>query len=518
MNLVDHLDLILFAVTCLALMLGFPVAFTLAGSSLLFALFGMMMGVFDSSYFYALPQRIFGTMTNEVLIAVPLFVFMGTMLERAKIAEDLLDNMTHILAGVRGGLAVSVTIVGALLAASTGIVGATVVTMGLLSLPTLLKRGYDPAIASGAITAAGTLGQIIPPSIVLVLLGDVIANAYQKAQLEQGIFSPETVSVGELFAGALIPGFILVGIYIVYQIIIATIYPHKAPPTQLDGSVKVSQVLKSLIPPVALMFAVLGSILGGIATPTEAASVGAIGTLLLAGQRLKPNSRLPQIGALSLALLIIMTVNTDLRINRDVLSGFDIIAISFAIFLCGTLILSLAHSLRATWPDRVLLQVMRSTMNTTSMIFIILIGAALFSLVFRGLGGEEEIKAWLLNIPGGEVGAVIAVMLVMFFLGFFLDFIEIIFVVVPIVGPILLAMDIDPVWLGIMMAINLQTSFLTPPFGFALFYLRGVAPPSVTTMQIYKGAIPYVIMQLGLLAILAAFPDLITWLPDQIFK
>ena len=213
-----------------------------------------------------------------------------------------------------------------------------------------------------------------------------------------------------------------------------------------------------------------------------------------------------------------MTVNTDLRINRDVLSGFDIIAISFAIFLCGTLILSLAHSLRATWPDRVLLQVMRSTMNTTSMIFIILIGAALFSLVFRGLGGEEEIKAWLLNVPGGEVGAVIAVMLVMFFLGFFLDFIEIIFVVVPIVGPILLAMDIDPVWLGIMMAINLQTSFLTPPFGFALFYLRGVAPPSVTTMQIYKGAIPYVIIQLGLLAILAAFPDLITWLPDQIFK
>ena len=518
MNLVEHLDLILFAVTCLALMCGFPVAFTLAGSALIFALFGIWLGAFDSSFFFALPQRIFGTMTNDVLIAVPLFVFMGTMLERAKIAEDLLDNMTRMFAGMRGGLAVSVTIVGALLAASTGIVGATVVTMGLLSLPTLLKRGYDPALASGAITAAGTLGQIIPPSIVLVLLGDVIANAYQKAQLEQGIFAPETVSVGELFAGALIPGFILVGLYIIYQIITAIISPEKAPPTEIEGDISIVQVLKSLVPPIALMFAVLGSILGGIATPTEAASVGAIGTLLLAGQRLRPDSRLPQIGALSLGFLIVMTTSTDLRLNRDVLAVTDFLAIGFAIALCGALTLSLAHAIRATWPDRVLLQVMRSTMNTTSMVFIILIGAALFSLVFRGLGGEEEIKAWLLNIPGGEVGAVIAVMLVMFFLGFFLDFIEIIFVVVPIVGPILLAMGIDPVWLGIMMAINLQTSFLTPPFGFALFYLRGVAPPSVSTMQIYKGAIPYVLMQIALLGVLAAFPDLITWLPDRIFN
>lgn len=513
-----HLDLLLFAVTCLALMSGFPVAFTLAGMGIVFGLIGLATGDFDVAFFYALPQRIFGVMTNEVLIAVPLFIFMGTMLERARIAEDLLENMTRLFAGLRGGLAVSVTLVGALLAASTGIVGATVVTMGLLSMPTMLKRGYDPALASGAITAAGTLGQIIPPSIVLVLLGDVIANAYQKAQLEQGLFSPETVSVGELFAGSIIPGLMLVGIYCIFQVSIAIFQPHKAPPIQSDESINAGTIIQSLLPPILLIIAVLGSILGGIATPTEAASVGAVGTLLLASDRLKDRPIVPRIGAAALLFLVILTSAVDLRIGREVLTTGDIAFISLAIALCALLGIALFDAIRVVWPNDILVNVMRSTMNTTSMVFIILIGAALFSLVFRGLGGDETIKLWLESIPGGEMGAVFAVMLVMFFLGFFLDFIEIIFVVVPIVGPILLAMDIDPVWLGVMMAINLQTSFLTPPFGFALFYLRGVAPESLKTIEIYKGAVPYVVLQLALLLVLAYFPGLVTWLPEIIFK
>ncbi|MCH1568786.1 MAG: TRAP transporter large permease subunit, partial [Alphaproteobacteria bacterium] len=316
----EALDLIMFAVACLFLISGFPVAFTLAGVALVFGLVGHWVGVFDTSFFFALPQRIFGTMTNEVLIAVPLFVFMGTMLERARIAEDLLENMSLLFGRVRGGLGISVSIVGALLAASTGIVGATVVTMGLLSLPTMLKRGYDPALASGSIAAAGTLGQIIPPSIVLVLLGDVIANAYQKAQLEQGIFSPETVSVGELFAGSLLPGLVLVGFYIAYQLFVAYTQPEKSPPADMSRSVALPALLRALLPPILLIIAVLGSILGGIATPTEAASVGAVGTILLAGEKLANGHRLMRLGALALIGLVVLTGYMDLRLNRDQIS------------------------------------------------------------------------------------------------------------------------------------------------------------------------------------------------------
>ena len=515
--MIEALDLIMFAAACALLMAGFPVAFTLAGTALAFGLIGHYADVFDMGFFYALPQRIFGTMTNEVLMAVPLFVFMGTMLERARIAEDLLENMSRLFGALRGGLGISVSIVGALLAASTGIVGATVVTMGLLSLPTMLKRGYDPSLASGSIAAAGTLGQIIPPSIVLVLLGDVIANAYQKAQLQQGIFSPDTVSVGELFAGSLIPGLVLVGFYIAYQLIVAYTQPEKAPPAMEEEPVALSSLLQALLPPIFLIVAVLGSILGGIATPTEAASVGAIGTILLAGDRLGGGPRLIRFGALALALLVVQTSMMDLRIARDNLALFDYLAIGVALGLCAVLALALLQSLRHTWGDDVLRNVVRATTHTTSMVFIILIGAALFSLVFRGLGGDDTIHALLEDLPGGKWAAVALVMLIMFLLGFFLDFIEIIFVVVPIVGPILLAMDVDPVWLGVMMAINLQTSFLTPPFGFALFYLRGVAPESVSTAQIYKGAIPFVLIQLAMLAMLAFFPQLATWLPEIIF-
>ena len=512
-----YLDLLMFAAACLVLLAGFPVAFTLAGVAIAFGLIGQMFGLFDMAFFYALPQRIYGNMTNEVLIAVPLVVFMGTMLERARVAEDLLENMSRLFAGVRGGLGISVSIVGALLAASTGIVGATVVTMSLLSLPTMLKRGYAPSLAAGSIAAAGTLGQIIPPSIVLVLLGDVMANAYQKAQLEQGIFAPETVSVGELFTGSLIPGLVLVGLYIVYQVGLAIFKPSMAPSADYDDDLVLSDLLVALFPPIFLIISVLGSILAGIATPTEAAAVGAVGTILLAGHKLSNHKTLMLAGAGAVLLIVALASSFDLRLERDNISTADWFAILCALGLCGVLALAVGVSLLTTYKLGVLESTMRSTTHTTSMVFVILIGAALFSLVFRGLGGDDTIHNLLQSLPGGTWTAVAAVMLVMFLLGFFLDFIEIIFVVVPLVGPVLLGMGVDPVWLGVMMAINLQTSFLTPPFGFALFYLRGAAPESVRTSDIYRGAIPFVIIQLFMLALLAWIPGLATWLPEIVF-
>jgi tripartite ATP-independent transporter DctM subunit len=453
----EILSLVMFAVTCVVLILGFPVAFTLAGVSLFFASLGWWLGIFDMRLLGGLPSRYFGTMVNEVLVAVPLFVFMGVMLERARIADQLLQTMGLLLARVRGGLAVSVTIVGALLAASTGIVGATVVTMGLLSLPTMLKAGYDPKLAAGTICASGTLGQIIPPSIALVILGDIMQGANTQAQLALGNFAPAPVSVVDLFAGAMLPGLMLVGLYITWQIIQATIAPEKAPPLVMEvGTSLWRDVLTALLPPATLIIAVLGSILAGIATPTESASVGAIGAMLLAASR----------GQLGL---------------------------------------------------EVIRSVMQQTTKISCMVFVILLGASVFSLVFRGLGGEEIVTDVLSAMPGGAFGAMLVVMALMFFLGFFLDFIEIVFVVVPIVGPILLMMGLDPIWLGVMIAMNLQTSFLTPPFGFALFYLRGVAPPEVTTMDIYRGIIPFVIIQLIGLTLLAMFPAMATWLPSVIF-
>jgi tripartite ATP-independent transporter DctM subunit len=399
-------------------------------------------------------------MTNETLIAVPLFVFMGVMLERSRVAENLLDTMASLFGSLRGGLGISVTIVGMLLAASTGIVGATVVTMGLLSLPTMLKRNYDPAISCGVICAAGTLGQIIPPSIILVLLGDVLSAAYQQAQLDMGIFSPDTVSVGDLFVGALLPGLMLVLLYLLYIIFIAVVRPASVPAIPQDEKLEkgalLSKTLKVLLPPLLLIVAVLGSILGGLATPTEAASVGAIGAMLLAFSQNQLN----------------------LKTLKEVVTG---------------------------------------TTKVTSMVFMIFIGASLFSLVFRGFGGDDVVTELLTDLPGGVIGAMLVVMLVMFLLGFILDFIEITFVVVPIVGPILLAMGLDPVWLGVMIAINLQTSFLTPPFGFALFYLRGVAPKQISTGAIYRGVAPFIVIQLVMLGLLAYWPQLATWLPKVVY-
>jgi tripartite ATP-independent transporter DctM subunit len=459
--MLELMPLFLFLGVGIVLLAGYPVALSLGGTALVFALVGEWLGLFDPDFLAALPNRIYGVMTNETLIAVPLFVFMGVMLERSRVAETLLDTMAMLFGPLRGGLGISVTLVGMLLAASTGIVGATVVTMGLLSLPTMLRRNYDPAVAAGAICASGTLGQIIPPSIVLVLLGDVLSAAYQQAQLDMGLFSPDTVSVGDLFVGALIPGLVLVLLYLLYLIGVAWLRPHAVPAIpkserEIAPGVLWRRVILVLLPPLLLIVAVLGSILGGLATPTEAASVGAVGAVVLALAR----------GQLSL------------------------------------------KTLRA---------VMYQTTSVTSMVFFIFIGAALFSLVFRGFEGDELVTRLLTGLPGGTWSAVALVMLVMFFLGFILDFIEITFVVVPIVGPVLLGLGLDPVWLGVMIAINLQTSFLTPPFGFSLFYLRGVAPPEVTTIHVYRGVAPFILIQLLMLGALALWPEIATWLPEQVY-
>ena len=455
----DPTPLLLFLAVCIVLMLGFPVAFSLAGTALFFALVGTLNGTFEPSFLSALPSRLYGIMGNQTLVAVPLFVFMGIMLERSKVAEELLESMSKLFGRLRGGLGLSVTLVGMLMAASTGIVGATVVTMGVLSLPTMLKRNYDPAFATGTICATGTLGQIIPPSIALVLLGDVLSSAYQQAQLNMGVFAPKTVSVGDLFAGAMIPGLILVAAYALYIGVVAVLKPEWAPsPAErgADEGVDLAQLARGLLPPLVLIVAVLGSILAGIATPTEAAAVGATGATLLAA----------------------------------LLRGL---------------------------PLQTLREVCHDTLKVTSMVFFILIGAAVFSLVFRGYGGDELVASLFENAPSGATGALVLTMVIIFLLGFILDFIEITFVVVPIVGPVLLAMGYDPVWLGVMIAVNLQTSFLTPPFGFALFYLRGVAPDTVKTGQIYRGVIPFVLIQLAVLGLLALFPDLVTWLPGIIY-
>ncbi len=451
---VEYMAVALFICICLALMAGYPVAFTLGGMSLLFAGAGIALDVFEPSFLGALPSRLFGTMNNQTLLAVPLFVFMGVMLEKSRIAEDLLDAMSRLFGGLRGGLAFSVCIVGALLAASTGIVGATVVTLGLLALPTMLRRGYDPSIATGTLAATGTLGQIIPPSIILVLLGDVLSNAYQQAQTRMGIFSPKTVTVSDLFIGSLLPGLLLVGLYLLYLVGVAIWQPNKLPALTRAERAEVSwgRVLISLLPPLLLIMSVLGSILAGMATPTEAAAVGALGASLLALSK------------------------RQLGIGK-------------------------------------LREVAQATTEISAMVFMILLGASIFSLVFRGYGGDDLIHHLFEQLPGGVFTATLVVMLVIFFLGFILDFIEITFVVVPIVGPVLLSMGLDPVWLGVMIALNLQTSFLTPPSGFSLFYLRGVTPASVPTSAIYRGVLPFIAIQILMLIIAACWPGLVTWLP-----
>ncbi|WP_262690461.1 TRAP transporter large permease [Kordiimonas aestuarii] len=516
----------MFAVLVGFLLTGFPVAFTLGGTGLLFGLIGMATGTLDATFLEILPNRLFGNVVrNELLFAIPLFVTMGVMLEKSNVAEDLLENMGRLFGRMRGGLGISVTIVGALLAASTGIVGATVVTMALLSLPTMLRRGYDQSLATGSIAAAGTLGQIIPPSIVLILLADVISSAWQQAQLDAGNFSPSPMSAGELFAGALIPGLILVGFYIFYQVVVALLRPNSSPAIpQTEGETLdaafYGRLLLALAPPMILIVAVLGSILSGIATPTEAASVGAIGAILLGAARQDNRTRwIVMVSLAALLALLTLAGTMDLRMSRAVVPTPDRVAFYLAIVLTTAFVLGLGWSLFKIHRAGVLGDVMRSTLRISTMIYAILIGAALFSLVFRGLGGDDAIENLLHGLPGGQFSAILLVMVLMFILGFFLDFIEITFVVVPVVAPALLAMDgtYGPIWLGVLIAMNLQTSFLTPPFGFALFYLRGVVPDSVPTITIYRGVVPFVIIQLLALLLIAFEPGLVTWLPDLLF-
>ena len=453
--MIEYIPLVLFVVMCASLLLGFPVAFTLGGVSLIFAGLGSIFGIFDLYLLETIPNRLFGIMTNSTLVAVPLFVFMGVILEKSKIAEKLLESMSEIFGNLKSGLGISVIIVGALLAASTGIVGATVIAMGLISLPAMLKKGYSEEVSTGLIAATGTLGQIIPPSIALVILGDVLATAYQQAQLSMGNFSAKSFSVGDLFVAAIIPGLLLVtaySFYFIFNISQKTFNYEKSE----EKSVSLVNILKILIPPFLLIFSVLGSIILGVASPTEAAGIGAMGSILIA------------------------------VLNRK---------LSFS----------------------VLADAVKQTAFISSMVFMILIGASIFSLVFRGFGGEELITNLFDAVPGGLFGSMLIVMILVFLLGFILDFIEISFVVIPIVGPILIAMGADPLWLGIMLAINLQTSFLTPPFGFALFYLRGVTPEKIKTETIYKGVIPFIMIQILILCLVAYFPFLATYLPSAIY-
>ncbi len=518
------LDIAMVVTLCALLLAGFPAAFTLAGTALLFALLGLSMGAIDPAFIAEpYPIRIFGIIKNQVLLAVPLFVLMGVVLERAKVAEELLETTARLFGPLPGGLGIGVMIVGALLAASTGIVGATVVTMGLLSLPTMLRRGYDPALASGSIAAAGTLGQVIPPSIVLILLGDVMSNAYQEAQLNQGVFSPEPISVGDLFAGALIPGLVLVGLYLLYLVATAAIRPEASPAVPAEDRFSLQEgavaAAKTLPAPLLLIIAVLGSILSGTATATEASAIGAAGAFLIAGSKRRiargPARGLAIAAMVSAGILFLLAANFDLRLGREAAFA-DSVAIFLAMGLTALLAAGLIASIVAVAGD-MLGPILSRTTEVTSMVFTILIGAALFSLVFRGLGGDDTVAAALEAAPGGTAGALIAVMIVMFLLGFFLDFIEITLVVVPLVAPPLLMAGVDPVWLGVLMAVNLQTSFLTPPFGFALFYLRGVAPDDVPTGAIYRGALPFVGIQILMLLILALLPELATWLPERIY-
>ncbi len=454
----EILSIIMFLTTLGLLLFGFPVAFTLAGSALIFGFLGDALEVFNFRMIGFFPQRIFGTMINEPLVAVPLFIFMGIMLEKTKIAAGLLQSIGELFGSTKGGLGIGVVIVGMLLAASTGIVGATVVTMGMLSLPSMMKAGYDQKIATGTICAAGTLGQIIPPSIVLVLLATILQGANEEAAMLVGNLAPEPVTAIDLFAGALLPGLLLVVLFIIFIYFYARINPSSCPPVETNksrGEIYM-EATKSIIPPITLIVLVLGSILFGVATPTESASVGAVGA----------------------AIIALMKGELNYKNLKETALG---------------------------------------TVKLSSFVFVILIGASMFSLVFRGFGGDEMIEHFLGGLPGGLYGALIVVMLVIFLLGFFLDYIEIIFVIVPLVGPILIANGADPLWLGILISLNLQTSFLTPPFGFSLFFLRGVAPDEIQTRNMYKGVIPFIGIQILAIFLVGFFPEIATWLPDKMF-
>ena len=511
----------MFASTMLMLLVGFPVSFTLSGVAVVWALIGAVFFDFDMSIMGALPSRIYGgAITNTLLIAIPLFVFMGAILEKSKIAEDLLSGMGKLMSSIPGGLGISVIIVGAFLAASTGIVGATVVTMGMMSLPAMLKNKYETGVACGSICAAGTLGQIIPPSIVLILLGDQISSAYVEAQREVGNWSPDPVSVGDLFVGAIIPGIVLVGLYIAYIFVRAILKPQDLPAVSSEGVNVQELIFKVLLPPLALIVVTLGSILSGVATPTEAASVASVFAILLATYRMADNVRIKNkimFSVVSMGVLLAMGTFFDMRPNSTTLSLGDMVAIVFGFGVILYVFYVVYLSLKVLSAKGILSHVSKETLLCTAQILVILIGATVFSLVFRAYGGDEAIADFLLGLEYSFAVKMLLIMILLFVLGMFLDFIEIILVVIPIIAPVMLQSDVSPVWFAIMVAMNLQTSFLTPPFGFSLFYLRGVAPDSVKTADIYRGVLPFIVLQLVAIGLLAYFPQMSNWLPELIF-
>jgi TRAP-type mannitol/chloroaromatic compound transport system permease large subunit len=519
----EILSVALFAGLIGALLLGYPIAFTLPGVALLFALLGWAFDAFDLSYFGAFPLRYFGVLTNEVLIAVPLFIFMGVMLERSRLAETLLTTMGELFGSLRGGLGISTIVVATLLAASTGIVGATVVTMGLISLPAMLKAGYDKRLASGLICASGTLCQIIPPSTILVFLAVILQSAFSQAQMAKGDFTPATLSVGDLFAGAFLPGLLLSGLYLLWVVANAFLRPASAPALQMTAEQKRglgSRVVVALLPPLLLILAVLGSILVGVATPTEAAAVGAVGAALLTVVKLLSEyyvrRRSPE--AVQRALYLFWLAFVAFTAILAYFGGaLGVLTLAVVALIGGIAVAVAIPELRRQFFGMVD-EVSRSCLTITAMVFVIMMGASVFSVVFTRLGGDTLVADFLSSMHGGAAGAMFVVMAVMFVLGFFLDPFEIIFVVVPIVGPVLLKMDVNPIWFAVMIGVNLQTSYLTPPFGFSLFFLRGVAPPGVTTADIYRGIVPYVAIQVVCLAIVWFVEPLSTWLPKVIYR
>jgi len=512
------LDLLMFAALIGFILMGYPVAFTIAGVASAFALLGWWLDIFSINLMGALGQRFFGVMTNPVLTAIPLFVLMGVVLEKSRIAEELLETMGRLFGQIRGGLGVSVMLVGALLAASTGIVGATVVAMGLIALPAMLRNGYDPRLAAGAVCTAGTLGQIIPPSTLLIILAEVMSSAFQQAQYSQGRFTIETISVGQTFAAALVPGLMLVVIYIGYILARALLRPQDAPAMrERVEEVSTAQILSAILPPVILIFAVLGAILGGIASPNEAASVGAVGAILLAGYKRGAPRWLILSGALALLVLSVAAGIAPVRLQRSDagLYAYTVGAIYGALGLWG--MVAIAFGLMALGRQKMMIPALAQTMIVTAMIFATILMASYFSLVFVGLGGENRVASIIEALPGGPTGALIFAMAFIFVLGFFLDFVEISVILLPLLIPPLILMGHDPIWLAVLIAINLQTSFLTPPFGFSLFYLRGAAPKSITTGMIYRGVVPFILLHIVAILIIWLAPPIATWLPNVLF-
>ena len=515
---VEYLDLLMFAALMAAVLSGFPVAFSIAGTAIIFAFLGWSLGAMNISLLGAMSQRFFGLLTNGVLIAIPLFVLMGAVLEKSRIAEDLLDTMGRSFGRLRGGLGISVVLVGMLLAASTGIVGATVVAMGMIALPTMLRSGYDPRLAAGVVCAAGTLGQIIPPSTLLIILSDVVSNAYQQAQYEQGKFAIDTISVGQIFAAALLPGLTMVVLYILNILVRGALRPDDMPVLQEAGSsLPLSETLAAILPAILLILAVLGAILSGVASPTEAASVGGLGAILMAAIKTSRKRRFLLLGTTCLILLAIGAGLYPVRLQRSDLSTTDYVMGGGYMLLTVTGAIAILMAVRSLIARHTLQPALNATLTMTSMIFATILAAGIFSLVFIGLGGEERVHGILTNLPGGPTGALLFCMLFIFVLGFFLDFVEITVIVLPLVLPALILMGHDPVWLSVLIAINLQTSFLTPPFGFSLFYLRGVAPKELSTGQIYAGVAPFIALQILAVTVIWFLPEIATLLPKLLF-